>query len=110
MSINDNLALPKKYAAQKIINLLTMGALFGIIIWSIYFVYEYTYQTLNNVDNIIILSSDIGVNTIDIHAYEASQKNLKTKSSITNPPNVIRNIFYYVQPNNAAKGTTTSKK
>lgn len=96
-----------KYRTHKIVALGVTAILFGIIIFSGLFVYQYAYETLTNANAVISLNSDAGVNLIDNRAFELSKKNISIKQEMKDVTNNKRNIFTFsITPTN----TTTNEK
>ena len=98
----------KKYTNWKILALLISGLLLGSIIWSVYFLYQYAYTTLNNADAIVVLNSNLGVDVIDNKAFSTAQNAIKLKKDLPEIGTKLRNIFYYGNEN--ATSTSNIKK
>ena len=110
MKMNKEAFLSKqgKYTNWKILALLINGLLLGSIIWSVYFLYQYAYTTLNNADAIVILNSNLGVDIVDNRSFTAAENSIKLKKDLPDIGNKSRNIFYY--GNEITTSTTSTKK
>lgn len=86
---------PGKYTTWKILELVIIGLLIGGIMWTINFLYEYAYITLDNTQAIVILNSSAGIDTIDDKSFNAIKTAIKLKNDLPNIDNKIKNIFYY---------------
>ncbi len=99
---------PGKYTSWKIFELLILGLLVGSIIWTVNFLYEYAYVTLDNAQAIVILNSGTSMDAIDSRSFNTAQAAVKLKNDLPNVDNKIRNIFYY--GNETTSSSTKSGK
>ncbi|EKD42949.1 MAG: hypothetical protein ACD_72C00526G0002 [uncultured bacterium] len=97
-----------KYTPWKAVGLIIVGLLGASILFTIFFVYQYAYETIANFSQIVMLDSKLGIDPIDNKAFDNSQKNLKVKENLITPSTTIRNIFYYVETTSTT--ISTSKK
>lgn len=98
---------PGKYTIWKIFELLVLGLLVSSIIWTVNFLYQYGYTTLDNTQAIVILNSGTNINTIDNRSFNTAQTAIKIKKDLPTIDNKIRNIFYY---GNETTDTKSDKK
>lgn len=107
MSIIDKLIKNKKilylkpanqYTFWKAIGLFVIGLLLAGTIMIFYFIYLYSYLTLSNANTIIILSSNLAVDIIDVKTFQSTEGLIKLKKDLPDIPEKIRNIFYYIEP------------
>lgn len=101
---------PGKYTAWKILELVTIGLLIGGIMWTINFLHEYAYTTLDNTQAIIILSSGASMETVDDQLLNSAKEAVNLKNALPNIDNKIRNIFYYANENSAPNTPISNKK
>lgn len=101
---------PSKYTAWKIFELFIIGLLAGSIMWTINFLYEYAYITLDNAQAIVILNSGTNLNAIDTKSFNAAKTAIQLKNNLPEIDNKIRNIFYYGNENPIGNNPTSIKK
>ncbi len=101
MSINKNLDVNQifghagKYAHWRIISILIVGVMIGSAIYTTNFVYSNIYTTLSNANTIIVLSSSLGVDAVDIKNYNLAEEKKKRKAESFTWPTNPRVIFNY---------------
>lgn len=96
---------PSRYTVWKILELIIIGLLMASIMWTINFLYQYAYITLDNAEAIVILNAVSGTDTVDSRSFDAVQKAVNLKKELSNIDPKIRNILYYGNEN-----TTGTKK
>lgn len=67
----------------------------GSLLMSGFFVYNYTFRSLEDAHTIVLLNTDLVVNNINMENYQKAINLLKLKSTKTEIPNKVRNIFNY---------------
>lgn len=91
----------------KLLSWLLWGALLAGIIGSLYFVYFYIYQTLDEANSVVVLNIDSGVYTIDIDNYDLAKKKIDLKLQLPVLPANLRNIFAFASSTTAADDKKT---
>lgn len=79
------------------------------IMWTINFLYQYAYVTLDNAEAIVILNATSGTDTVDSRSFDAVQKAINLKKGLPNIDPKIRNIFYYGNQNTTSTSKTLKK-
>lgn len=106
MSINTKFDQMKKtgylkpinrYTIWKVAGILIVGLLLACTMLVFYFIYQYSFLTLSNANAILTLSSNLGIDIIDNKNFIISQDIINSKQTVSQTPDKIRNIFYYVQ-------------
>lgn len=95
LKLQNILSKQGKYTNWKIFAMLISGLLLGSIIWSIYFLYQYAYTTLNNTNAIVVLNSNLGIDALDNKSFTIAEKSIRQKNDLKEIGNKSRNIFYY---------------
>ena len=75
----------KHIQSLRLLYILIGGAIAGTIGLIIFFIYSNVYRTLEDANTIIILRSDLGVETIDFRRLEAVKKTWKTRYQAERP-------------------------
>lgn len=97
------MSLPKKlpvflsgpYAWWRLSTFVMLGLMAASLLYSGFFVYNYTFRSLEDAHTIVLLNTDSIVNTINLENYEKAVKILELKTSSSTIPVNIRNIFVY---------------
>lgn len=79
----------------KIIGWLLWGVLVAGVIGSLYFIYVYIYQTLNEANTVVTLNLNSSVNTLQLDDYDKVKQLIDSKQNTPGLPTKIRNIFFY---------------
>lgn len=104
MKLKDNLEIGNfnkifgnggKYAKWRIISILTVGVMALSAFFTGDFIYKNIYNTLSNANMIIVLSSNLGIDTVDIKNYNLAEERKKLKTESFSWGKEIRNIFIY---------------
>jgi len=75
------------------------------------FVYQNIYSTLSNTYSIFVLSSELGMDIVDMNSYQKTATIIANKKTVTVIPENIRNIFdYQVDLVVTTSTATTTKK
>jgi len=85
----------RPFLIWRVIYMATIGVLVAGAIFTFSFIYQNIFTTLNNAYSIIILSSELGMDTVDVPAFEKMEKIIKSKGGHVAIPNNLRNIFDY---------------
>lgn len=99
-----------RYTVWKVAGILIIGLLLACSMLVFYFIYQYSYLTLSNANAILTLSSSLGVDVVDNKNFAISQNIINSKNTLTQIPDKIRNIFYYVQSPSSTPTSTTKTK
>lgn len=83
------------YAWWRLSTFAMFGLMAASIIYSGFFVYNYTFQSLEDAHTIVLLNTDSIVNTINVENYNKAVQILNTKNSSTTIPADLRNVFSY---------------
>lgn len=100
---------PGKYTTWKIFELIIIGLLIGSIMWTVNFLYQYTYITLDNVQAIVILNSGANIDAIDARSLDSAEAAIKLKKDLPTIDKKIRNIFYYGNENTPTSSISGKK-
>jgi len=101
MLINKNISANQifgnagKYARWRIISILTIGIMAGSALYTTNFIYKNIYVTLANANTIIILSSNLGIDAVDIKNYTLAEEKKREKTKNFTWPTNLRIIFNY---------------
>lgn len=101
MLINKNLDINQifgsagKYARWRIISILIVGIMIGSAFYTTNFIYKNIYTTLANANTIIVLSSSLGVDAVDIKNYTLAEEKKQKKAETFVWPTNLRTIFNY---------------
>jgi len=115
MKLNNNLDLKNinrilsgngHYTNWRIISILVIGVMAVSAFLTADFIYKNIYVTLSNANDIVILSSHLSIDTIDLKNYNLAEERKKYKTENFTWPQNIRNIFNYAI---SASSTTTTK-
>ena len=79
----------------RVIYLSTLGVLAASAIFTFSFIYQNIFTTFDNAYSIIILSSELGMDTVDVAAFKKVEIVIKNKGGSIEIPNNLRNIFDY---------------
>lgn len=93
-----------RYAKWRILSMLIVGVMAASALLTANFIYQNIYVTLTNANIIVVLSSNLSVDTIDLKNYNLAEERKKYKTENFSWGNKIRNIFNYETSN-----TTTTK-
>ena len=77
--------------------------------WTVNFLYLYTYITLDNAQAIVILNSGANIDAIDARSFESAQAAIKLKKGLPTIDNKIKNIFYYGYENTPTSSISGKK-
>lgn len=97
-----------RYGHWRIINLLVVGVMIGSVMLTGFFIYQNLFTTLNNAYIVTVLSSDLGVDTVDLNNYERAQTILEQKRREFKIPADLRNIFIYASPTSTVSTTSNA--
>lgn len=78
-----------------VLRLVLLGTLAGSVIVSSYFIYQNIYQTLNEVNSIVILNATTDIDIVDIDAYEKAAAIIALKNQAVAVPADVRSIFAF---------------
>lgn len=101
MSINKNLDISQifgnagKYARWRIVSILIVGIMVGSALYTADFIYKNIYTTLSNANTIIALSSNLGIDAVDVKNYNLAEEKKKEKAESFIWPENLRNVFNY---------------
>lgn len=80
----------------KILSILVIGAMLSCVILSVYFIYTQIYRTLDDANTIVVLNSDLQMDTINMGAFEHAKSLVALKNSTSSFTKPVRNIFLRV--------------
>jgi len=93
-----------RYARWRILSMIIVGIMAASALLTANFIYQNIYVTLSNANIIIVLSSNLSVDTIDLKNYNLAEERTRYKTESFSWSDKIRNIFNY-----EVSGTTTTK-
>lgn len=73
-----------------------MGAMLSTLVISGFFIYNYTFRSLEDAHTIVTLNTDTVVNTVNLDNYQHATQILTAKVTSTTIPANPRNIFVYL--------------
>ena len=74
-----------------------------------YFIYQTIYTTITNTNAIVVLSSNLNVQGVNIETYTKTQALIAEKNTLVSTTLRSRNIFRYDNPLPSALTTTSTK-
>lgn len=99
----------RKYIRWRIVSIVVVGIMVGSAMYAASFVYKNIYVTLANANTIVVLSSNLGVDAVDIKNYNLAEEKKKKKMEDYSWPKDLRVIFKYENNFNTSTSTTTTK-
>lgn len=97
---------PGKYNRWRIISILIVGIMIGSAFYTTNFIYKNIYTTLANANTIIVLSSSLVVDAVDIKNYNLAEAKKKEKATVFAWPKDLRVIFNYENTSSSTSSTT----
>lgn len=98
-----------RYTIWRVTSILTAGFLGAATILTVYFIYSNIYNTLSNSNAILILSSNVPNDIIDLQTYEKAKEAIANKNQVPVVPNNLRNIFSYGQGSTRSASPSSTK-
>ncbi len=98
------------YLGWRVLSIIIIGVLTGSVIMSSYFSYQNIYQTIADANAVVVLSSTVGSDIINIPEYEKAEQFLERKRAPFFFAEGARNIFTYATASSTLPGATSTKK
>ena len=110
-SIKEKFSLRKRaaYLGWRLFSIVVVGIMAGSVIVSSYFIYENIYRTLADANTVVILSSTVGIDAINITEYDNAERFLALKRTPFTISKDARNIFMYDSSTSTASTSSTKK-
>lgn len=70
-----------------------IGVMLACVMVSGYFIYTKIYRTLDDVNTIVVLNSDLQLDSINMGAFERAENLIMVKNTTSTIPLKLRNIF-----------------
>lgn len=85
----------RRFLGWRIAYLVTVGSILASGLIVSFFIYQNTFATLTNAYNIMILSSELGADTVDMAAFEHAENTINNIGRTSEIPGDLRNLFEY---------------
>lgn len=95
-----------KYLGWKIASIIVAGMIVLSALLTAGFIYQNIYSTISNSYSIFVLSSELGMDTVDMDMYNKTNNVITAKQTPTEIPADIRNIFNFVDTTSSTISTT----
>lgn len=105
--LNFIVAYKGRYGFWRLLNIIILGVLVFVAMFTYYFIYQNIYSTIANANAITSLRSNLNIYDLDLPAYERAQIAIAQKNHLEIIPNNIRNIFYYSTATSTYVNTNT---
>ncbi len=89
------IAYKGRYGFWRLLNIVILGLLVFVAMFTYYFIYQNIYITIANANAIVSLKSSLSIYDLDLQAYEKAKAAIVQKKHLEEFPLNIRNIFYY---------------
>lgn len=100
----------QKFLGWRIAYLLVIGALLASGLLTVSFVYQNIYNTLANSYAIVILSTDLSMDRVDMNAFAAAEQAIARKNTGVDLPKNLRNVFLFGPVATSTPTTTATAK
>jgi len=79
----------------EVLRLFFFGFMLGSIIFSAIFIYQHIFQTLNEANSVVVLSSSSALDPLNLDGFKKTQAIVAEKQATSTLPSNLRQIFRY---------------
>ncbi len=103
-------AKKRRFLGWRIAYFFTIGIILAGGMYTMLFVYKNIFTTLSNSYNIMVLSSELGMDNVDMNEFERARTAVDKHLEPTTIPDDLRNLFQYNIVVSATSTPTSTKK